>query len=63
MYCCVNYYLFFLGVCDGAGGGCHGDAGNGCHSGGEGAADHSERQKYKFLATYNGFSDVNIFKM
>lgn len=18
MYCCVNYYLFFLGVCDGA---------------------------------------------
>lgn len=19
MYCCVNYYLFFLGVCDGAG--------------------------------------------
>lgn len=24
MYCCVNYYLFFLGVCDGAGGGCHG---------------------------------------
>lgn len=55
MYCCVNYYLFFLGVCDGAGGG--------CHSGGEGVAVHSERQKYKFLPTYNGFSDVNIFKM
>lgn len=63
MYCCVNYYLFFLGVCDGAGGGCHGSAGSGCHGGGEGVASHSERQKYKFLPTYNGFSDVNIFKM
>ena len=62
MYCCVNYYLFLV-VYDGAGGGCHGGAGSGCHGGNEGVAGHSERQKYKFLPTYNGFSDVNIFKM
>ena len=54
MYYCVNYYLFLV-VYDGAGGGCHGS--------GEGGAGHLERQKYKFLPTYNGFSDVNIFKM
>lgn len=54
MYCCVNYYLFLV-VYDGAGAAATVVV--------KGGAGHLERQKYKFLPTYNGFSDVNIFKM